>query len=471
MATTTTSLSGVAALDQLTTSTSAMENLTAACQGILDTQMAPSPSPWFGALSAELAQAKALATEWQQEHAGRVRSDLLSCILHCGQSFQASRDAVNQLFGLAPQDLARAKEGLQAQFEQLEQQTRMISSGVSAYEAGLRDWGQRLEQVHGQLAATVHQVQSEEANLQAQIASLNSTIGAMQAEIIQDRQAIAHAKAERDRGIVKTIFGVLFAPFTGGLSLILAGIGVSSIVEAESKVSAMEQTIASYQSRIIADQQHLNQDQTQLVTLQGLTFSAGIALSDIEFGAQMLDQVRTSWDAFAQEMAGVTAKIVHAETAEAVVVEQAWWGAACREWDLVVAGLGDLLAEPVSSRSVPCTSCDVPVIKIVPVSSHPPLPAELKMTVLADPNQLQPSESAPVLSWGPYTYWVASYVDNRVAMDFLGFDAQGRLVKQVARTGARYPWKLVLVDGAKSLQCTGQAEQQVTVTLAELAVG
>jgi hypothetical protein len=144
--------------------------------------------------------------------------------------------------------------------------------------------------------------------LQPQITAINTIIATMTAEVIRDRQAIADAQSQSSRGIVETIFGVLFAPFTGGLSLILAGIGVASIVEAQSKVKALESTIKSYQDRIVASQQNLAQDQAQLVTLNGLLVSGSIALSDVQVSSQMLDQVRTSWDAFFQEMNGIVGR-------------------------------------------------------------------------------------------------------------------------------------------------------------------
>ncbi len=165
-----------------------------------------------------------------------------------------------------------------------------------------------------------------------------NAIGAMTTEVVRDRKAIAEAQSQNTSSIVETIFGVLFAPFTGGLSLVLAGIGVSSIVEAQSKVNALESTIKSYQDRIVAAQQTLTQDQAQLVTLNGLLVSGNIALSDVQVSSQMLDQVRTSWDVFFQEMSGIVAKISNAQNASAWVVEKAWFNAACNEWDVIVTG-------------------------------------------------------------------------------------------------------------------------------------
>lgn len=455
---------------ELATSSNTIDNLTAACQGILETKLAPSSSHWYGTLNGELQQLQSLAAQWRDQYASRYRSDVLTCIVHCGQGFQASRAAITQLFALAQTDLSAAKAGFQTQFDGLKAKTQMIGSTVSTYQAVLRSWGQNLRTAHDQMASTVQQIQGEQATLQAQINGLNATIMAMRDELIRDRQAIAQARAERDKGIVETIFGIVFAPFTGGLSLILAGIGVSSIVEAESKVAAMEQTIASYQARIIAGQQNLTQDQAQIATLQALTFPVGIALSDTESGLKLLDTVRTNWEAFFQEMGGVTSKIANAQNAAAVIVEQAWFNAACAEWDLIVTGTHGIIGAEFSARSVTCPNCNVPVIRIVPTASHPAVPSELKITVLQGPDTLQPAANCQVLTWGDYTYWAASYMDNRDAICILAFDAANRLVKQVPKAGARYQWQMTLDQGARSITCAGQANQRVTATLAELQI-
>lgn len=465
-----TSLNASSVDQQLSTTTNMMDNLSAACQGIVSTTLAPSSSHWYPTLDTQLQALQTLAQEWLSQYASQMRSSVLTCVVHCGQAFQGARDQIDQLFAQAQQDPAGAKAGLQTQFTALQAPVQMVSTTVSTYEAALKNWGQRLQQAHDQMKQTVKQVQDEQASLKAQIDGLNQQIATLQAEVIKDRKAIAEAKAERDKGIVETVFGVLFAPFTGGLSLILAGIGVSSIVEAESKVKAMQATIEQYQMRIIAAQQNLTQDQTQVATLQALLFPAGIALSDAESGAQFLDSVRTSWEAFFQELSGVIDKISKATTAQAIIVEQAWFNAAVGEWDLIVTGTQGIIGAPISSQSVTCDKCQVPVIRVVPTGSHPAFPSDLKETVLADPNRLDPAANAQVLTWGDYTYWVASYVDNRVAFCFLAFDPSGKVVKRVEKSGARYLWQLTLDAGSKAVTATGQSRDSVTASLAELAI-
>lgn len=449
-------------------SASATANLKLSCQGIIDTHIAPSDSPWYGTLNSELQQAQALAQEWQTRYATKLNADVLACVVRCGQAFLATRTNVTRLFDQASSDPVGAKAGLQTALGALKAQVQTISTTVSGYEQGLRGWGQRLHQVHAQMAGTIGQIQAQENDLQSQIAAINSNIASLQTEIINDRNAIAEAESHRSTGIVETIFGILFAPFTGGLSLILAGIGVSSIAEAQSKVSAMENTINDYQARIVSTQQNLTQDQAQLVSLSGLTFSAGIALSDIDVAGQMLDTVRTSWDAFFQEMGDVITKITRAQDATAIVVEKAWFTAACNEWDLILAGTRGLMGAPLSVVNVIADNSDVPVIRIVPTASHPPVPPGLKVDPSPGPDDLSLAPDCPVLTWGDYTYWVVDYVDNRLAMCILAFDASDNLVKQIEKQGSRYIWQMTLDQATETLTCYGQANNTITVKLAEL---
>jgi hypothetical protein len=453
---------------QLSYSTSATANLRLSCQGILDTHLVSSDSPWYGALNSELQQAKSLAQEWQTQYDATLKTNVLTRVVQCGQAFLTARANINQLFDQASSDPDGAKAGLQAALGTLKAQVQIISATIASYETGLRGWGQRLNQVHDQMATTIGQIQAQEKDLQSQIDSINSNISTLQAEIVNDRNAIAQAESQRTTGIVETIFGIIFAPITGGLSLILAGIGVSSIAEAQSKVAAMENTINDYQARIISTQQNMNQDQAQIVSLSGLTFSAGIALSDIDVASQMLDTVRTNWDAFFQEVGDVITKIANAQDAKTIIVERAWFTAACNEWDRIVTSTQGLISAPLSIRNVNLDASDVPVIRIVPTASHPPVPSDLKVTPMPGPNELSLSPDCPVLAWGNYTYWAVDHMDNRDAMSILGFDAYNRLVKQIEKPGARYIWQMSLDQSNETLTCYGQANNKITVPLAEI---
>ncbi len=453
---------------QLNSSASATSNLNISCQGILDTHIAQSSSPWYGTLVAELQAAQNLAQEWLANYSNKLNTDILTSIVNCGQSFTSERADILNMFD----NPVNGSNGspLQGALIHLQQMVQTISTNVSNYETLLRNWGEMLQQAHDNMAATIGQIQAQENDLSSQIKAINTNIATLQEQIKQDRKVIAEAESHRTTGIIETIFGVVFAPFTGGLSLILAGIGVSSIAEAQSKVEAMEQTIKDYQTKIVSAQQNLNQDQAQLVTLQALTFSAGIALSDMEVALQMLDSVKTTWDTFSQEMSGVINKISKAENAGMLVVEKAWFNAACDEWAVIVSGAQALMGIQTSNRSVSFASSDVPVVRIVPTNTHPAIPADMKIDPSPGPNDLSLAPNCPVLSWGNYTYWVADYVDNRLAMCILAFDASNKVIKQIAKNGARYIWKMTLDPNSNTLTCYGQSNQTISANLSELKI-
>lgn len=322
--------------EQLSSSDRAAANLATSCQGIINTYIAPSDSTWYNTLHSELEQAQILAQQWQTQYSTQLKAEVLTCVVNCGQAFATQRSKINQLFDRASSNLGDTKVELHTELNALKGSIQMIPMTVAHYEQNLRNWGRELELIHRQMADTIAQIQEQETNLKSQIDSINNSIASLQSQIIANRETIAQAKIEQAKGTVETMFGAMFAPLTGGLSLILTGIGASSIEEAEGKVSAMEGTIRDYHSRIVSAQQNLTQDQTQLVTLNGLTFSATIALNDIDVAEQMLDTVRTSWEAFFQEIDGVISKIADAQESNAIVLEKAWFNAACNEWDLIV---------------------------------------------------------------------------------------------------------------------------------------
>lgn|GEM_PF-1009583 len=455
---------------KLGSSAIAAANLSVSCQGIMETHLQTVASPWYNDLNGELQQAQALASEWRTRFASELQIDELTCVIHCGQAFASQRAIITSLFNATTGDFPVVKAQLVAALTRLQGSTQMIVTTTAGYASQLRDWGQRLHGVQTGMGRTVAQIQAQAGDLQAQITAINTIIATMTAEVIRDRQAIADAQSQSSRGIVETIFGVLFAPFTGGLSLILAGIGVASIVEAQSKVKALESTIKSYQDRIVASQQNLAQDQAQLVTLNGLLVSGSIALSDVQVSSQMLDQVRTSWDAFFQEMNGIVGKISNAQNASVWVVEKAWFNAACNEWDTIVTGTQGIIGATITTNTVMCAYCDVPVVQSVPVGRHPPIPGGMKIDSFFSGTNLQPAPNTPVLRWGTHTYWVADYIDNRMAMCMLAYDENNRLVKQVSKNGARYMWQMIYDVPNQRIVCTGQSNLALNFGLSELRV-
>lgn len=174
----------------------------------------------------------------------------------------------------------------------------------------------------------------------------------MQRQITTDRQAIAKAEAARTKGIVETIFGVVLAPLTGGVSLILAGIGVASITEAEEAVDGLEAAIRGYQTTIASDQADLADDAREIATLNGLTMCTQIALDDMSLIAGALDALRTTWSSLRDELASTAGKVQDAEDAQGAAVGQAWYHAAAADWDVIIPEAQGLQNLPTSTNRV-----------------------------------------------------------------------------------------------------------------------
>ena len=451
-------------------SSSATANLTASCQAILATNLAPSNSSWYHTLNSELQEVQTLAREWQTQYAGRTESAIRNAVLQCGQAFQTAQANVTRLFDQAATDPAGAKSGLEAEFNKLKTPTRAISGTVSEYNVNLGKWGVRLQHAYDRMKVTIGQIQTQASDLQTQIAHINADISNLQSEIGKARTAIAEADAKKTGGTIATIIGFVLAPFTAGLSLIIAGVGISSIQEAEGKVRELEQKIGTYQASIISHQQNLSQDQAQIVTLNGLTLSASIAITDIETATRTLDQVRIFWEAFLLELCGVITKISKAQSAAALVIEKAWFNAALIEWNLILPTSKKLRAERPTIKRLLLGPPNVPVIRVVPTASHPIVPTELKIEPATGPTSSELASDTQVLTLGNYTYWAADYMDDRLSVCLLAFDASDQLVKQLEKPGARRVWKMTLDQAGQVITCHGAFDRTITATLAELEV-
>jgi hypothetical protein len=86
---------------------------------------------------------------------------------------------------------------------------------------------------------------------------------------------------------------------------------------------------------------------------------------------------------------------------------------------------------------------------------------------MTGPDSHTAASSAPVLTWGPYTYWAASYRDNRIAFCIVAADSSGRAVGHFEKKGARYLWQAAM-DSAAAVRFTGQDNRSVVVELSEL---
>jgi hypothetical protein len=339
---------------QLDLSMNRMLMLQASCQAVVEADIAPVASPWYQQLDRELGAAEELVIAWRRSGITYFQSAILDAIGTYGNTFLGAQPGIDRMFAQLEQSFTET--GRAALLEQL----RALVPGLQTLAGQSADYGGRLKAFqiamstpHANMDTTIAQVQAQEASIQGQIDSINQQIAALTAQINTDRDIIAKAEKSRNDGIIETIFGVVFAPITGGLSLILAGIGVASIAEGQEKVEAMESEVAGYQQTIAGDQSTLSADQTIIATLGALTMSTGLVINDLGNIDAALDQLRTSWDMFGGELDGVIDKLGLAGSAADLVVMQAWYDSACAQWKLIAENAASLENPVITSKIVP----------------------------------------------------------------------------------------------------------------------
>lgn len=334
---------------QITESMGAMLLLHASNQALIEATITPSSSPWYPVLDQELGTAENLVVGWRRNGFLYFQQDILQQIIGCGQAFAAAQPAIDALFGQLEKNFSAAlKQQIVDQLNALDTPIAAMTAQLGIYLDKLRAFQAAMEGPDAQMNQSVAAIQAQEAQIAAQINAINTQMALLKQQVITDRQAIAKAKAARDRGIVETIFGVLLAPVTGGASLILAGIGVGTIAEAEEQVGSLEKTIAGYQSTIIGDQQTLSSDQRQVATLQGLTMSMSLVLSDIGDIESALGALRTTWGVLEGGIQNAAQDVARATSASEATIGQVWFDSACGSWQEITA-----FAEQLAANNAP----------------------------------------------------------------------------------------------------------------------
>ena len=115
------------------------------------------------------------------------------------------------------------------------------------------------------------------------------------------------------------------------------------------------------------------------------------------------------------------------------------------------------------------TTAGAPQIKYDPANSHPPIPAGLKVTCVSAPNDgASPSKTCPVIYYGGYKTWVYSFLDNRVSVALVSYDANGAVVQNITRDGFRYIFDALSSDASKTIVLLGQANQYIQINWSDL---
>jgi len=344
---------GASTKTQINQSMNSMLMLHSSCQGIIEASINPVSSSWYPILLGELGDAENLVVDWRQNGYLYFQQDILNQSINCGQAFiNAKADIDSKYDQLQKSYSQQLKDKIVNALQALSTPVQGLTKQISGYEDKLKIFERNMETVHAKMAKTVAQIQNEEASIQADITKINTLIGELKKQIIKDREVIAKAEKARTRGILETIFGFLLAPFTGGLSLILAGIGVSSIAEAESHIKDMETTIKKYGKEIIGSQGELSDDLKEIATLHGLLLSVSMALSDLGLIGKTLDDLRVNWAILEGELTNIIGEVTKADNSKDALVGQFWFESACNQWEEIVPHSQDLSGRSITTSHV-----------------------------------------------------------------------------------------------------------------------
>ena len=108
-----------------------------------------------------------------------------------------------------------------------------------------------------------------------------------------------------------------------------------------------------------------------------------------------------------------------------------------------------------------------PQIVTVAANSNPPVPAGLKVTCTPNGNTGAPSPTCPVVQYQGITTWAYSFIDNRVALAFVSYDAKNNVVRNVTANGTRYVWQITSDPASQTITATGQSNAAVTAPWAQ----
>lgn len=109
-----------------------------------------------------------------------------------------------------------------------------------------------------------------------------------------------------------------------------------------------------------------------------------------------------------------------------------------------------------------------PQVSYVPTNSGPTPPAGLKVACMPGPNTLTSSKTCPVIKYLGDTTWAYSYIDNRVSLAFVTYDASNNVVLNQNKDGTRYVWNIISSYDTKLIQAFGQSNAYVTLNWSDL---
>ncbi len=326
--------------------------VSASSLGIVQTYLSKSDSPWHAPIVQELNHAKMLAQEWRDHFYPKMFLDTLNEVVKCGQAFSNEKSHINQLFDQAKTN-PKAKSELIIALKNLSSTVNGIANSYSNYKMELMNWEATMNEIHSKMELTIAKVQAQDATIKAEIATVNSEIANLKVQISQDQDAIRKAREDSTSSISETIFGFLLAPVTGGASLVLAGLGIANIVEGENKVNDMKNSISNHQNQINTYLGDLSADQAQCAALALLTIPSSMVISDLKQIEVPIENIRTDWASFSDEINGVITNILSATTSKEYAVQKLWFQVSCDSWSHIVTSTTKIINQASNKFTPP----------------------------------------------------------------------------------------------------------------------
>jgi hypothetical protein len=346
--------------DTTATGFAALQIVSAACHGILNTQfIAPSPKPtWFDGLARDLDAGKVLAKQWIDDIAPQMTASVPTHVIDYGTTYTALTEQIVELLTTNP--TAKGKDNpivreVFALIQAMEEELGTIITDVGATQTQLRTWGDQMQKVHDDLYNGAANIQSAMIDLSTDIGKMNAAIEGLRAQIAADQTAVALSAAAVGIGCFLLVVGIGLACITFGAGAIVAGVGVAAIVGGAISWGVYQARINAEFDKIGEDQKQLTDDQRQLVALQGLSLSANTAVSATATATTALSDVKVMWAVFRGELQGTLDKLERTDEELQAIVNKALVIAAQREWNLAVTFAQTLVGMevPVESRTIP----------------------------------------------------------------------------------------------------------------------
>lgn len=340
-------------IEEMNQSMNAMLLLHSSCQAIIEAEIASVNSKWYKTLDQDLGNLENLVVNWRENGYLYFHQQILQETGSYAKTFTASQKTIDGLIDKLIKSFNQTnKQDLETQLNNLLAPLKAMSAQIADYRAKLKVFETKILEINGGMEKTVAEVQAEESQIESEIKSINEQIDELEKTIKTDRTAIAKAKQRRKRGIIETIFGIILAPFSLGASLVLAGIGVATIAEAEEKIHQLQNTINSSITKIASDQKNLSKDEKIIASLKGLLMSSNVAIHDVSLIYNNLDTLRTTWDEFQGEINQEIIDLNKSKDSKDIVLIQAWFNAAANQWRQIQLSTSDLNQRTINSTHI-----------------------------------------------------------------------------------------------------------------------